>query len=583
VSVTQRRTSPAHRARAIVPELLAPVEERSRGVAERAAAALDPTALGRSLARALWTAPRRQAEVSDALWRMATSTGAAAQASLRQVAGSPSPGPMQPEPRDRRFADPVWTTNPAFAGLLQAYLIGRQLFLDIVDASGLDEPAAAKARFGAELVADAVAPTNFLPMNPAALRKAAATGGGSVIRGAANFVRDVRSNGGWPRQVDVDAFEVGSDLAITPGKVVFRNEIFELIQYTPTTELVYDVPLLVCPPWINKYYIADLAPGRSLVEWAVSHGLTTFVISYRNPDRSMRDLRFEDYLLEGPDTAIEVVREIVGVDAVHTLGMCLGGTMNAALLAYHAAIGASPIRSSTFLNALTDFGDTGTLGKVFADRDAVDVLERRMRRTGCLDAAAMAHTFDLLRAQDLVFSYVEWRWLMGEQPRSFDLLAWNNDSTRMPARVHTEYLRRCYVENALVREEWNLGGVRLRPSQIEVDSYVVSAIDDHIVPWQAAYRTTQVIGGRSRFVLSTSGHIAGIVNPPGPKSRLWTNDELPADPADWLAGAIQSPDTWWNDWIDWITARSGDLRPPPSIGSADHQPLGDAPGTYVRG
>jgi polyhydroxyalkanoate synthase subunit PhaC len=583
VRVTQSRTTTTHRVRAIVPELLAPVEERSRGAVGRAAAALDPNAMGRSLARALWTAPRRQAEISDAMWRMATTTTAAAHATIRQVSGSPSPGPLQPDPRDRRFADVAWTANPAFAGLLQAYLIGRQLLLDIVDAGRLEEPAAAKARFGAELVADAIAPTNFLSMNPAALRKAAATGGGSVVRGATNFIRDVKTNGGWPRQVDADAFEVGVDLATTPGKVVFRNEIIELIQYEPTTELVYDVPLLICPPWINKYYIADLAPGRSLVEWAVAHGLTTFVISYRNPDRSMRDLRFEDYLLEGPDMAVEVVREIVDTDEVHTLGMCLGGTMNATLLAYHAAIGASPIKTATYLNTLTDFGAAGTLGDVFADRGSVEVLERRMRRTGYLDAADMAHTFDLLRARDLVFGYVESRWLMGEQAPAFDLLAWNNDSTRMPAGVHTEYLRRCYVENALVREEWDLGGVRLRPSQVDTDSYVVSAIDDHIVPWHAAYRTTQVMGGPCRFVLSTSGHIAGIVNPPGPKSRLWTNEELPADPDDWLAGATQRSDTWWNDWIDWIRARSGELRPAPSIGSAGHPPVCDAPGTYVRG
>jgi polyhydroxyalkanoate synthase subunit PhaC len=504
-------------------------------------------------------------------------------ATAPRAVGRPVDAPVPTPHGDRRFADLAWESNAAFFALQQSYLVARRLLSDVVDVGAPPGGAGAKARFAAGLVGDALAPTNFLPTNPAALRRAFDTGGTSVAKGVRNMLRDVTRNGGWPSQVDRAAFTVGTDLAATPGQVVFRNDLIELIQYAPVTEQVHAVPLLVCPPWINKYYITDLAPGRSLVEWAVQHGLTTFAMSYRNPDGSMRGLRFEDYLFQGPDAAVEVVREICGADVVNTLAVCLGGTMNTALLAYYAGIGASPVGCTTYLNALVDFTDTGTLGSVFGDADSVDALAVRMQRTGCLDAADMAHTFDLLRARDLVFDYVASGWLMGDDPPRFDLLAWNADSTRMPAGVHLEYLRRCYVENALVRDRWELGGVRLHPGKIDLDAYIVSAIDDHIVPWRGAYRTSQVLGGTNRFVLSSSGHIAGIVNPPSPKARLWTNDELPPDPDQWLAGADQRADTWWNDWAAWIEPRSDPLGPPPPLGGDDYPPLCPAPGTYVFG
>jgi polyhydroxyalkanoate synthase subunit PhaC len=566
----------------VIAELPEP-EAESLGASEAVLSVVDPVALGRSLGRAVLGARRHPVPVAAAVGRLVRDLGRTARATTSRAVGRAVDAPLATAPGDRRFTDPAWQENAWFFALHQTYLAGRRLLDDVVAIGSDADDAGPKARFAAELVGEALSPTNFLASNPVALRRAFDTGGVSVARGLRNAARDVAHNGGWPSQVDRSALRVGEELAASPGEVVFRNELIEVIQYAPATEQVHAIPLLICPPWINKYYITDLAPGRSLVEWAVQHGLTTFAISYRNPDATMRDLRFEDYLFEGPDAAVEVVREISGSEVLNTLAVCLGGTMNTALLAYYAGIGTSPVGCTTYLNALTDFTDTGTLGTVFGDAAAVDALAGRMRKRGCLDASDMAHTFDLLRSRDLVFGYVASGWLMGESPKPFDLLAWNADSTRMPAGVHLEYLRRCYVENALVQDRWEMGGVLLQPAKIDLDAYIVSAIDDHIVPWRGAYRTTQVLSGMNRFVLSSSGHIAGIVNPPSPKARLWTNDDVPADPDEWLAGAEQRSDTWWNDWLTWITPRSGPLVGPPPLGGDEYPPLCPAPGTYVFG
>jgi polyhydroxyalkanoate synthase subunit PhaC len=577
----RRRTSTATKA-PIIAELPEP-EAESLGVSEGVLAVVDPVALGRSLGRAVFGARRHPVAAAGAVGRLVRDLGRTARAATARAAGRAVDAPIATAPGDRRFADAAWQTNAWFFAVHQTYLANRRLLEELVAIGEPDGDAGPKARFAADLLGEALSPSNFLVSNPVALRRAFDTGGVSVVRGMRNAARDVVRNGGWPSQVDRSAFTVGKDLAASPGQVVFRNELIEVIQYAPTTERVHATPLLVCPPWINKYYITDLAPGRSLVEWAVQHGLTTFAISYRNPDSSMRDLRFEDYLFQGPDAAVEVVREICGSEVVNTLAVCLGGTLNTAMLAYYAGIGTAPVGCTTYLNALTDFTDTGTLGTIFGDAAAVDALATRMRKRGCLDASDMAHTFDLLRSRDLVFGYIASGWLMGEDPQAFDLLAWNADSTHMPAGVHLEYLRRCYIENALVENRWEMGGVRLQPAKIDLDAYIVSAIDDHIVPWRSAYRTSQVLRGTNRFVLSSSGHIAGIVNPPSPKARLWTNDELPADPDEWLASAEQRSDTWWNDWLTWIGPRSGELVAPPPLGGDDYPPLCPAPGTYVFG
>jgi polyhydroxyalkanoate synthase len=554
------------------------------GVAESLMQRLDTMSLVTSLGQALASTRRRPVAATRHLAGFGKRVITAGLATAARSIGQQVPGPAVLAPKDKRFADPVWTENPAYFGLLQMYLLSRQLLLDLVELGSAEAENQAKALFSANLVADALSPTNFFATNPVAWRRAFETGGMSVVRGSRNLVDDVIHRKGWPRQVDTTPFVVGENMAATPGKVVFRNDLIELIQFHPTTDQTRDIPLLIGPPWINKYYILDLAPGKSFAEWSVGHGLSTFAISYRNPDSSMRDFGFDDYLLKGPRIALDVVREITGAETVNTASACLGGTLNTALLAYLDATGDHGlVNSATTMNCLVDHHGAGTLSSVYTDETTVGRLEQQMAKRGYLEAEEMGHAFDLLRANELVFAYVVSGWLLGETPPAFDLLTWNNDSTRMPAKMHSFYLRQCWLANALATDRMVLAGQRLMTSEIDVDSYIVAAIDDHIVPWRSSYRTTQILKSDCRFVLSSAGHIAGIVNPPSPKARLWTNDELPPDPDQWQSGATEHRDTWWNDWITWITARSGGLRTPPPIGSTRYPVVCDAPGEYVRG
>ena len=506
---------------------------------------------------------------------------ATASAVLR-AAGHDVAGPVADPPPDRRFADPAWEQNAWFYLLRQRHLLLEQLSDDLVDATRLQGGDRAKAAFVLRQLVDAAAPTNRLLGNPAALKRAFDSGGLSLARGARTFVDDLVSHQGRPQQTVPGHYVVGRDLAATPGRVVFRNELMELIQYAAQTGQVHEVPLLLSPPWINKYYMMDLAPGRSLVEWAVQHGLTVFTISYRNPDESMRDVRLDDYLVSGPRQAIDVVLDITGADTVNMLGLCLGGTLTMATLAHLATTGDRRVRSATLLNTLVDFAEPGVLG-VFTDEASVTRLERRMARTGFLSGSDMRATFDLLRSNDLVWGYVVNNWLLGEEPKPFDLLAWNEDSTRMPADMHSFYLRSCYVGNELARGVMELDGVRLDLGAVTEDLYVVSAEQDHIAPWRSVYAGARLPSSDVRFVLSSSGHIAGVVNPPNPRSvhRVLDGGELPADPDLWHRRAEVRPGSWWEDWTPWITERSGDLRTPPPLGNERHPALGDAPGTYV--
>jgi polyhydroxyalkanoate synthase len=374
---------------------------------------------------------------------------------------------------------------------------------------------------------------------------------------------------------------VGKTLGITPGKVVYRNDLFELMQYAPQTETTFEVPLLCGPPWINKYYIMDLAPGRSFVEWAVQHGHTTFAISYRNPDASMREVSFDDYLVGGLYQATKVVREITGAPKVNVVGLCLGGTLTTMLLGYLAELRQDWVNCATLLNTLVDFSEPGPIA-AFIDPRSVEVLIRQVEKRGYIGADQMANTFSLLRANDLVFNYIVKNWLMGEEPPAFDLLAWNSDSTRLPARMYTSYLRGCYQENQLAKGEMVIAGKKLRPSKVKQDAFILAAVEDHIAPWRSSFKTTQLWGGRVKFVLSSSGHIAGIVNPPGKNAVHWTNDKPASDPDQWQASATKHAETWWEEWARWIGQRAGDRKPPPPIGSKDYPVLGDAPGTYVH-
>ncbi len=553
------------------------------GVAEDPLVGADPVSFLRSLGAAAVGTAKHPTQTVAANIRMLLGTTSAVRAAAGRAIGRPSEGPVSPTKGDKRFNDLAYNENPLFFLLAQEYLLLNRLANELLDAAGLDADRDTKARFAAKFLLDALSPTNTFPGNPAALRQAFDTGGKSVVRGARNFLNDLRHNGGWPSQVDGTGFEVGVNMAATPGSVVYRSELIELIQYEPQGKQVHSVPLLFCPPWINKYYIMDLAPGKSLIEWAVQHGHTCFAISYRNPDASMRDLGFEDYLKQGPLDALRVVREITGADEVNTVSVCLGGTLGAIALAHNASLGDSSIKSATFLNTHTDFSTKGQLG-VFTDEATIAGLERKMAKRGYLDSNQMAHTFDALRANDLVFAYVANNWLLGKQPPAFDLLVWNKDSTRMPAKMHSEYLRSCYLNNEFAQGEFMVDGQKVDPGKVEVDTYVLSAVDDHIVPWTSGYKTTQLLGGRNRFVLSTSGHIAGIVNPPSPKAKHWVNeDNLPVDPLEWKEGATLHEGTWWEDWATWIDGQGGSMvNAPRKLGSKEHPPIEPAPGSYVR-
>src|SRR5450631_3679431 len=452
------------------------------GIAEDPLIGADPVALLRSLVAAGGALVKNPSGTAAAHGRLAIGLAAAVRAAAGCAVGAGSSAPVAPARSDRRFSDPAFAENPLYFLLEQQYLLSSQLVEELLDAAELDATQEMKARFAARFIVDALAPTNTLAGNPAALREAFDTGGKSVLSGAKNLVGDLVHNGGWPSQVDASGFEVGVNMAATPGAVVYRSDLIELIQYEAQGEQVHAVPLLFCPPWINKYYIMDLAPGRSLIEWAVQHGHTCFAISYRNPDATMRDLDFQDYLKQGVLDAVRVVREITGAPEVNTLSVCLGGTLTALALAHNAASGDHSIKSATFLNTLTDFSTPGVLG-VFTDEPTIAGLEKQMAKGGFLDSSKMAHTFDALRANDLIFNYVINNWLLGNKPPAFDLLVWNKDSTRMPARMHSQYLRSCYLHNEFARGEFEVDGQKLNPEKIDIDTYVLAAVDDHIVPW----------------------------------------------------------------------------------------------------
>jgi polyhydroxyalkanoate synthase len=541
----------------------------------------DPVLFGQALAAAALGIARRPIGGARMGARTAGDLGRVpAVAAARMVGASPEP-PVADDGKDRRFADRAWEDNAAFFALRQAYLLLGRLTDELIAISDVDDPTRGKAALAAGFLLDALAPTNFLLTNPAALKRAFETGGRSVLAGGRSLLLDTLRNGGRPRQVDTSPFRLGENLAATPSKVVFRNQLMEVLQYEPQTEQVHAVPLLASPPWINKYYVMDLSPGRSFLEWAVQQGRTVFAISYRNPDASMRDVSLDDYLIHGPRAALDVVTEITGADKVDIVGLCLGGVLTAMTDAYLAVGGDDRIGTLTLLNTMLDFSDPGALG-CFTDEVSLARLQRRMARKGYLEGREMAGTFDLLRPNDLIFNYVASNWLMGEQPPAFDILAWNADSTRMPAQMHAFYLRSCYIDNEFARGRLELAGHRLGPRDIDSDLYVVAAENDHIVPWRSSYKTTQLVPADVRFVLSSGGHIAGIVNPPGPKAWYVTGDHCPADADQWRAAGTRHEGSWWEDWAGWSAARAGPLREPPPLGSSTHPVLGDGPGEYVR-
>jgi polyhydroxyalkanoate synthase subunit PhaC len=539
--------------------------------------AVDPGSLTTALAQAMFEVARRPQEVAREALRLAAEETAVALDAARVAFGAEDD---ERENGDPRFADRAWRENPFLRLTRGTYLAGARSARRLLDRAELPEETHRKARFLLDLWLDAAAPTNVPWLNPTVVKEAVDTGGLSLARGFSNFLRDMARNGGLPSQVDRDALVVGRDLAVTPGRVVLRNELIELIAYEPQAETVFAEPIVYSPPWINKYYVLDLAPGRSLIEYAVGKGFTVFAISWRNPDASMADLTMDDYLRLGWMSAVDRAAELTGASRVNLLGVCLGGTLTAIGLAALAARGeADRIGWATLVNTLVDFSDPGDI-RVFTDEKAVERIERRTAKRGYLKPSELAGPFTWMRANDLVWRYLVSGWYMGNRPPAFDILAWNDDASRLPAAMHTQYLRACYVENLLTQPgAFVADGTPVDMGAIETPLYVLGAENDHIAPWRSTYRTTQLVSGPAQYVLSFSGHIASMVNPPGnAKSWYATRDDCPADADDWLAGAERRQGTWWEHWTDWAAQRSGDRVPPPSL------PTGEpAPGRYVRG
>jgi len=546
-------------------------------------ARLDPASLSSSLLSVAQRAAQNPYAATSAFWQFAAGLARIGPEAAVHWAARGAGEPGQALAKDKRFADPAWRDNPAFFAIGQAYLAAVKLTDDLLAAGRGDPVTDGKARLAADLVLAALAPTNYLATNPAALKRAFETGGASLVAGARNFLDDLRNNNGMPRQVDTRPFEIGRNIAATPGKVVFRNDLMELIQYAPQTPKVRSVPVLASPPWINKYYVMDLAPGRSFLEWAVTHERTVFAISYRNPDPRMSGITLDDYLVDGPRTALDVITEITGSPKIDIVGLCLGGTLTGMLASYLAGIGDHRLGSITLLNTLLDYSEPGVLG-AFTDDLTVSRLERQMEERGVLEGRQMAATFDALRPNDLIFNYVVSNWLLGQDPPAFDILAWNSDSTRMPAAMHAFYLRSLYLRNELARGVMEVKGQKLSLAEVTSDAYVVGAINDHIVPWHASFKATALLGGNIRYVLSSGGHIAGIVNPPGPKA--WYEEAKRPNPVtaeQWREAAEHHSGSWWEDWARWAGRRAGRRTDPPPMGSDRYPAIADAPGSYVLG
>ncbi|GAC1381613.1 MAG: class I poly(R)-hydroxyalkanoic acid synthase [Ktedonobacteraceae bacterium] len=487
---------------------------------------------------------------------------------------------ITPEKGDKRFSTPDWQQNPVFDALKQSYLLAATTLLKTAsEVEGLDDRQQRKLIFYLRQFLDAISPTNYAFTNPQVIHEAIQSGGKNLATGMEHLLRDVKT--GQIKMTDVDAFQPGRNLATTPGQVIHRNKLIELLQYTPTTEKVYATPLLFMPPWINKYYILDMQPHNSLIKFLVDSGFTVFVISWKNPDASMEDTTFDDYLTLGPLAALDVIKEITGSQQVNAVGYCVGGTLLSAALPYLKASGDETVNAATFFVSLQDFSEVGDTS-VFIDEPQVTYIEGQMMERGYLDSRSMATMFNMLRANDLIWSNVVNNYLLGKEPPAFDLLYWNADGTRMTRAAHSFYLRNTYLENNLIKpNKIVLKGVPIDLGEITQDIYAVGTEQDHIVPWRSAWRISQLASGKVRFVLGGSGHIAGVINPPSKGRGYWTNDKPVQNAAQWFEGATNHKGSWWTDWLEWLQSRSGEQVALPSMGSKAHPPITPAPGTYV--
>lgn len=585
VEWSQQMTRIAERSQQLVNDFMQNQKTDSTGGGIGHGDAMNVSRAFMEMTQRMMTNPSAMVEAQVNLWRdymdLWTST-------TRRMMGQESDPTIQPDRADKRFQDEAWTENAVFDYIKQSYLLtARWMQGTVSDVEGLDEKTAKKVDFYTRQFADAMAPSNFLMTNPAAIRETLDSRGENLVNGLENLLGDLEKGKGQLKisMTDADAFEVGGNVATTPGAVVFQNELMQLLQYTPTTEKVYSTPLLIVPPWINKFYILDLKAKNSYIKWATDQGLTVFVVSWVNPDESLADKSFEDYMLQGPVAAIDAVCDLTGEEKTNIIGYCLGGTLTASTLSYLKAKGVDKVKSVTYFTTMLDFTEAGELS-VFIDEEQLEALEERMNERGYLEGSEMATTFNMLRANDLIWSFVVNNYLMGKDPFPFDLLYWNSDSTRMPAAMHSFYLRKMYLENRLIEP----GGITLCDtpidlSTIDIPTCMLSTREDHIAPWKSTYAGVNIFGGPVTFILAASGHIAGVVNPPLPdkiKYSHWTNAKNPATPEEWLEGAKETPGSWWPTWMKWLKKSAGKKIPARPLGCGKVEPLEAAPGSYVK-
>jgi polyhydroxyalkanoate synthase subunit PhaC len=488
-------------------------------------------------------------------------------------------------PKDKRFKHPDWSENAIFNFVKDSYLVAAKSILAAIrEVKGMDEASARKVDFYTRQFVDALSPSNFITTNPEVLTTTLESGGQNLLRGLENLLADLeRGNGRLAiTMTDMKAFRLGENIATTPGKIVYQNELMQLIQYTPSTREVRRRPLLIVPPWINKFYVLDLQPKNSLIKWAVDQGHTVFAISWVNPDEKLAEKGFEDYMLKGPLAALDAIESATEERGVNAIGYCLGGTLLASTLAYSAAKRDDRITSATYFATLVDFADVGDMA-VFIDEEQLASLERRMRERGYLDAQDMATAFNMLRANDLIWSFVVSNYLLGKEQMPVDLLFWNSDSTRMPAAMHSFYLRKMYQQNLLAKP----GGITLADTPIDLSkvrtpTFILATREDHIAPWKSTYAATRLYSGPIKFVLSDAGHMAGVISPPGTKYGHWANDNLPLIPDEWFAGATPVQGSWWPRWEEWVTQFDAGRVPPREPGSGELPTIENAPGSYVR-
>ncbi len=531
-----------------------------------------------------WLAdPKRAAELQTRLGKAYLDLWAS---TAKRLAGEPAAPIATPAPNDRRFNDPEWTSNQFFDFLKQLYLLTTQLANQLVtEAESLDPHTKHKAEFYVRQIANAVSPSNFVLTNPELLRETLASNAENLARGMHMLAEDIQAGGGdlKIRQSDSSMFEVGRNLAVTPGKVIFQNDIMQLIQYAPATETVLKTPLLIVPPWINKFYVLDLTPEKSFIKWCVDQGITVFCISWVNPDARLAQKSWEDYIREGPLAALEAIRLAIGEDKVHAVGYCVGGTLLAIALAAMAAQHDERIVSATFFAAQVDFTYAGDL-KVFVDPDQLKVVEQRMAERGYLEGKSMVTVFNLLRSNDLIWPYIINNYVKGKTPFPFDLLYWNSDATRLPAANHSFYLRNCYLDNRLTKGGLTIGDTPIDLKAVKIPVYNLATREDHIAPAKSVLLGSKYFGGPVRFVLSGSGHIAGVVNPPDKqKYQYWTGPKpRSANLEGWLAKATEHPGSWWPDWLAWLKRQDDTEVPARKPGDGALKPIEDAPGSYVK-